>query len=618
MTVFGIIKLYKFMIETIDEGLSGQEAASRIYANDKEVEGRALEVQKKTSASPRPVGNMIDIDATNNLYGYSLDGDGNIVEFEDAIISAPLPVTSGKSYYYDNGQGAPVAVRWENDEGTKVGSTLVSAGVMNMLPVEGATFARVSVKSQGQPQNPNITFGLTGWTAEENYLANREDDVLASDIDLNILLNNRNNLFRYTSKMNTSGQTLNANGDLELLAGGTVSHRMYTPAINLLNIYATDRVVDASLDTVGNIVAFTGAIVSGKIPVLPNTSYRFEGYPVQMAIREENAAGVNNGVKLTDGQLPYEFTTNNGTYFLRVNQKVQGQAQGYVFVGNGADEQYILSGVPDNLQRAIVFEDANGGKVGFTLTGGVNHFKFAIPAGTMYTRTASLVPSMAFKKAARQFDAYPWEGKRMALFGDSITVDYMWRMYRQKMRDKTKALVANFGLSGGSLATTLQLPQFVDPMLAYNPDIVVIHNVNPHRANDAIGTMASPAGEQSLLGGLKSVCNQLIAQNKNVIIIICTPYPYGDVKPLGYPDSFGSDAPNPQGLYMYQYADMMKHYAQSMGMAIADLSSRCPWRPQVESSVTERVYLLDGVHANVLGYEKMTDVIAEVANSAPF
>ena len=204
----------------------------------------------------------------------------------------------------------------------------------------------------------------------------------------------------------------------------------------------------------------------------------------------------------------------------------------------------------------------------------------------------------------------PFLGKKVTLYGDSITVAYDSANYASQILAKLGCdTVTRSGESGQSFAGNLQNTTNVNALVATTPALVVIHSVNDHRVNATIGTMADTAGTASTIGGLKTICNALINANKNVQIILCTPMTYGAVAG-GYP---ASNEPNASGKYMFEYAQAIMNFARSYGIAIADFSSLCGFRPQVEST-SNRVFTSDGVHPNAGGYEKMTTLIADVVN----
>lgn len=204
----------------------------------------------------------------------------------------------------------------------------------------------------------------------------------------------------------------------------------------------------------------------------------------------------------------------------------------------------------------------------------------------------------------------PFIGKKVTLYGDSITVAYDSANYASQILAKLDcSTVTRSGQSAQSFAGNLQNTTNVNALVATTPDLVVIHSVNDHRVNATIGTMADSAGTASTIGGLKTICNALINANKNVKIILCTPITYGAVAG-GYP---ASNEPNASGKYMFEYAQAIMNFARSYGIAIADFSALCGFRPQVEGT-SNRVFTSDGVHPNAVGYDPLTDIVADVAN----
>lgn len=602
-------------IQPINEGITGQVAAEIILANDLENANAVVALRKDTGALPNPLGNLISVDNPDNLAGKALDGDGNIVDFADSIVSAAFPVKGGALYSAGSptGGAAVAAVRWEDDAGNKTGFAVIGAWPTILLAPAGSTYARFPIKLQGSPQYLDIYFTQFGRLKTDTTLADKDFIALINDTRLNAVLGNNGNLLQKNSAMNLHDVGLDATGEIVPFLTGVVSHQVYAPATNLADLFATDIETEMSMDGTGEIVPFADSIVSGRMPFKAGAEYQYIGY-ANTAIRFEDEVGAKVGFVLNGGETSYINTAPAGTEFVRVLLKQQGQPQIPIYFGPANEETYyILSDVPDTSNRAVRFENASGDKIGYILTAGVYPFTFSLPAGTAFLRVNE--PGATIKNAARKFEKYPWEGKRVALYGDSITVDYQSATYAAMVKKLSKATtVGRYGQSGGAFAATLQSSIFLDPLIAFNADLVVVHSVNSHRGNYAPGTIASPPGEGSEIGGLKKIFNALITANKNVKIVFCTPLGYGDVKPLGFPDSFGSTAPNPLGLYVSDYIKGQIELCRCWGIPVVDLSSLCGFRDVVESS-PERVYTLDGVHPNATGYGVMTNLQANCFNN---
>ena len=203
---------------------------------------------------------------------------------------------------------------------------------------------------------------------------------------------------------------------------------------------------------------------------------------------------------------------------------------------------------------------------------------------------------------------YPFANKTIVLFGDSISVNTASSAYESKMKLKTKCNnIIRVGQGGQSFAGDLS--GFGSQINARNPDLVIIHVTNDHRNNEVIGDLNSPIAGGTTVGGLRKILTEIIAYNKNVKIILCTPLTAGGAS--GLP---ASDQTNAQGKFMVDYAEAMIRVARVYGVALVDLASECGFRPRVEET-TGRVYTDDGVHPISVGYEVMTSIIAKKVNS---
>ncbi|MGF7026279.1 SGNH/GDSL hydrolase family protein [Sphingobacterium sp. HSC-15S19] len=264
--------------------------------------------------------------------------------------------------------------------------------------------------------------------------------------------------------------------------------------------------------------------------------------------------------------------------------------------------------------RNVQFQDKNGLKVGYF--SGTSAFSSIFTPANCYRMQFTI-------KFATETDIPPievftynpvttlaFEGKIVVPLGDSITVANNYATYRNFLRDITKASdVKMKGLSGQSFAGQLQSDDVIQSVIDENPSLVLIHGVNDHRTSRPIGALSDTAGSATYLGGLKKIVERLIAHNKNVKIIFCTPIPYGRVT-----SSPSSDEPNSLGLRSLDYANAMRNLADMYSIPVVDFSRNLPFRPSVEGS-SERVYTSDGVHPIDTGYRPMTNLVGKGINA---
>ena len=569
-------------------------------------------------------GNLIDINDVRNLIDYGIDTFGEILPFKGAIISAPLRVIPGLKYVLGGFSTTNNScIRLENKKGELVHYELTNGIYPHYIIIpEGAYYARVPIKFADQIQE-GVYFSRNFMEFSKKSLADYSGVPYITDNEINNL--SPHNKLNILSPNNIIDYGIDAFGSITHYKGLKVSHPISIKSHNLVN-QNSNYLVDYGIDTFGEILPFKGMIVSDRFTLNENTEYtalgaNFYGYTV--CVRFEDNSGNKVGYHLSNTH-PFDFTTPKGTTFGRICLKLANLPKTVVSVTLKdyndivSPNFYLLSGISDSDNRCIRFEDEQGEKKSYLTTESIYPFPFLSSQESSNIRIGSINEDMILREVGK-YDFYPFENRKIALFGDSITVDYQSKIYEYFIKALTKARsVERYGLSGGNWANNLQTEQYLQPLLDSNPDVVILHSVNSHRGNVPIGTMESKPGEVNEIGALKKIFNSLIEKNKYVKIFFCTPLCYGDVKSIGYPDSFGSTSPNGLGLYLSDYINADINLCRNYGITVIPLSEKCGFRDIIESSPEKRLYTLDGVHPNYYGYRVMTRIIADYINQISY
>lgn len=194
-------------------------------------------------------------------------------------------------------------------------------------------------------------------------------------------------------------------------------------------------------------------------------------------------------------------------------------------------------------------------------------------------------------------------GKKITLYGDSITVAFMSIFYECFISAITGMKVYRKGESGAYFSGNLSSESMLEDLILVDSDIVIIHSVNDHRANRPIGSKNSVSGDGTVIGGLMKIFEKIIENNPETKIYLCSPIPYAYLEP-----SPSSLMPNSGGLYLSDYTMEMVDLCTRYAVSFIDLSKNVQIRATLEET-TDRVHTVDGVHPSEIGYFEMYKVI---------
>lgn len=574
-------------------------------------------------------GNLIDYNNKGILLDKGIETHGDIVDHTDCAVSHPIRVIPGKIYRYRTPAAFPVAIQYQDFEGNKIGYDLFNGQQMqnryrDITIPHNAYYCVVTIKL---PEHPSgFYFGLLYSEKQQTYLS--PDGLNPYEIS-NAIENavGKNNLYVKDSPRNLIDYGLTQTGEVSYYEGLVTSYPIQVKCHNMVNF--TNIQYNKGIDTKGNILDYDDGAISGPIyGIEGGKQYTFFGDKMRglnICIRFEDSSENKVGYELIQNfRGIHKFTAPENAERCIVPIKTSGIATGAVGLSLSENEGWTsIFGLyvfdeKDAVNRGIRLERKDGSKVAGMQTGVRNRTLINIPWGVEYVRLGNLSEDARFYEAY-QYQNYPYKGKKIALYGDSITVDYYSEVYAAMMKTLLQAdEVLRFGKSGGNFAHDLQASQYLTPLLNSNPDVVIIHSVNSHRANVPLGNMGSTEGEASDIGGLKHIVNSLISNNKNIEIYFCTPLCYGDVKELGYENSFGSTSPNTLGKYLSDYVRNYEDFCRNYGLNLVNLTEKCGFKDSVESFASTRYYTLDGVHPNYHGYKRMTGIIADYINNKPY
>lgn len=577
------------------------------------------------------IAELTDLTLTVNTYleGSGQDGkSGKFTVNQLSAILAPLIASVGASGYLPT-----------------TGTVLPSGTGTNFTFIKGpATYT--------QSAGGNIT------TSQFLNIASRTGSVWSLTLEIpidfslyvkktNIALNEKGqyvqNLVDITSASIMANTTINNQGDIVAFNDANLSYRI--PVTEGASYYLggttdsygrTIRYEDANNAKVGfltiNTYPYTLTIPTGlgiKFILFPTKLATIAQYPTSMTlvVPSVSAQSLKEVQYLAAGIIDVNSPSilanksldNNGNIVTQNDAKVS-----YPLIVQPSKSYIVTSEVSDSYARAVQFQDATGAKIGFVMVSGMP-FKFSTPANTrsviFNTKLATIDQANIFLNEDVGQSSLPWLGKVIDLYGDSISNDYI--IYKTLTLSKTGASNVNQrGQSGQSFGQLLQTDSVLAPAKADAADLYLLHCVNDMRGNpdetiNIPGSVSSAVGASlDMAGGLKKIITSFITANKNARIVVMSSLTYGDVKGAGFPNSFGSDQPNPAGYYHTDYVKVQRDIAELYGCDFLDLGFKMGIRPQVENNASLRYLTRDGVHpSDAYGYPRMTDIIADYVNS---
>lgn len=174
------------------------------------------------------------------------------------------------------------------------------------------------------------------------------------------------------------------------------------------------------------------------------------------------------------------------------------------------------------------------------------------------------------------------------------------RGYQDRVMDKLAfTQLINSGDNGGWAQRT------IDKSLIKKADFYTIeHGVNDWGNQIPVGTLddyINATNKDSFAYAYKQIINRIFLYNKNAKVILCTPrqaYGFNGYLPA-------CNQPHPvSGIYLHEYADLVRQIAQYEGFPVADFYNECGGEHNLKSLSID-----DAVHPNDAGYQMMANVL---------
>ena len=218
----------------------------------------------------------------------------------------------------------------------------------------------------------------------------------------------------------------------------------------------------------------------------------------------------------------------------------------------------------------------------------------SLPGSTAAPGSDKIVPL----PAGRTGKAY-WKGKTAAYLGDSITELGQYQIFLRRILELRRGYtfaVSGTQLTGSDRALTQRAKDIdVDADL-----IFVLGGTNDFHVGAALGTPEDPPCESTFYGAVRSVCETLIYEHPDALIVFATPTRRTTPPGSGIPDL------NSAGLSLKDYRDAIITVCAQYGIPVLDLYMNSRIR---EDTAAE--YLMDGLHPNGVGFELLANEIAE-------
>ncbi|MCD8186551.1 MAG: SGNH/GDSL hydrolase family protein [Rikenellaceae bacterium] len=247
-----------------------------------------------------------------------------------------------------------------------------------------------------------------------------------------------------------------------------------------------------------------------------------------------------------------------------------------------------------------------------------------IPEPSESTTVEVLVPSDNFTGLARRklsVPGHPFTGKRILLYGDSISADYgvAAGTYAALVHKQFAAgEVISYGQSGRTLGSvtddksdSLTNDLLIGDITARLPDLLILQagvgdywNFLP--LGEYYGSVENVAYVKTTTGGLRYLLHHLTKNlPRSSKILFATP-------PPGILNGVSDMELNENGYRMDEYVQRFRNLCAEYHVPVCDFWSTAGWSTYHESA--EPLYTIDGVHLSERGYERMTDRLWAEAN----
>ncbi len=191
-----------------------------------------------------------------------------------------------------------------------------------------------------------------------------------------------------------------------------------------------------------------------------------------------------------------------------------------------------------------------------------------------------------------------WKGRTVAYLGDSITELGQYQIFLRQLLELRRGYtfaVSGTQLTGYDRAFTQRAKEIdVDTDL-----IFVLGGTNDFHTGAQLGTVLDAPSETTFCGALRSVCETLLNDHPDALIVFATPTRRTTPPGTGTPDL------NSAGLSLKDYRDAIIAVCAGYGIPVLDL-----YKNSMITEETAGQYLMDGLHPNRDGFEQMAREIA--------
>jgi lysophospholipase L1-like esterase len=220
---------------------------------------------------------------------------------------------------------------------------------------------------------------------------------------------------------------------------------------------------------------------------------------------------------------------------------------------------------------------------------------------------------------------YPWYNKNGCLVGDSITAEgfapasYPVGTYSDRIVNKLKLRTITkygnsgycYGSGGSGNGNSMAADSILTTIGEAAADLyVILLGTNDFGKGVALGdptniadTTASP--DTSTVGGCRKMIKYLKDNRPDAQVVVCTPLPRTN-----------EEVANDIGNKLVTYVDAIKSVAKFYNVPCCDLFTQCSFTSASANTMSR--FFLDGLHPNILGYERMTDVQVQVIRTLKF
>ena len=185
------------------------------------------------------------------------------------------------------------------------------------------------------------------------------------------------------------------------------------------------------------------------------------------------------------------------------------------------------------------------------------------------------------------------------------------RGYQSRVKDKLAfSQYSNRAVNGGALKTIL-----ANNMLVKADYYTIEHGINDWGQSIPVGTIddyINNTNNGTFAAEYRKVIDAIYKLNPKAKIVLCTPR-----KGAGFSGYLPADPGEPKnGIYLKEYADIVRQIAEYESVPVADFFSTCAGRRNIydmslNNARASQSYTNDGVHPNDDSYQMMANVLID-------